>query len=513
LDRTLFRRLAGAFSADGIDRFRARFGDEHKRASFKAEGGAELSGEVFLVGVGEQFVAIDEEEEGGWGLLRLGGVEELQEMPVASDGLAAFDSLLKGAIEESGGDSLAGLSGDVANGFEEAVQVNAGGGGGKDDGGVIEEEEGFLNPAAEIGEGRHGLGIMTRGTAWAGRLLALGFVNGVLKQVPFVDDKDARFGFGRDLGRDFFVLFKDAGFGVKDQDGDVAAGNGGFGAFDTVELDGVMNAPFLADPGRVDQEVWLSDPIGFDLERHVDRIASGAGDGTYNDTSGLGEGINDGRLADIGPADDGKSKRFLAAGAGAGTGGRRVFCRGNRRFGGEQRDGGIHEIVDAPFVDRTDREDSIETEFGEIGDGIGLACGIDLVGGDDDRFSALPQAAGDFAVEGHDAFASIDDEEDGVSGLDGEADLFQGGLDDGIADFLAPEQTDTACIHEGKGAPAPLGFRADAVAGDAGLIVNDGDATPDEAIEECRFSHVRASNDGYEGRHGIRMLERAGEGK
>jgi hypothetical protein len=74
--------------------------------------------------------------------------------------------------------------------------------------------------------------------------------------------------------------------------------------------------------------------------------------------------------------------------------------------------------------------------------------------------------------------------------------------DDGIVHFLATQQTDAARINEGKGAPAPFGFRADAVAGDAGLIVDDGDSTSNEAIEEGGFPDVRASNDGDEGRHG-----------
>ena len=82
----------------------------------------------------------------------MGGVEELEEMAIACDRLTSFDGLLKGAVEEGGGDPLACLGGDVTDGFEEAVEVDARGGGSEDHRGVIEEEQGFLDPTAEVGK-------------------------------------------------------------------------------------------------------------------------------------------------------------------------------------------------------------------------------------------------------------------------------------------------------------------------------------------------------------------------
>src|SRR3974390_217344 len=40
--------------------------DEDDGAAFVAEGGAHLAGQVFAVGVGEQIIAVDKQEEGRW---------------------------------------------------------------------------------------------------------------------------------------------------------------------------------------------------------------------------------------------------------------------------------------------------------------------------------------------------------------------------------------------------------------------------------------------------------------
>jgi hypothetical protein len=110
--------------------------------------------------------------------------------------------------------------------------------------------------------------------------------------------------------------------------------------------------------------------------------------------------------------------------------------------------------------------------------------GIDFINGDEHRFAAAAEAFGDFTVERDDAFLDVDDEDDDVGGLDGEGDLFDGGLDDDVAGFFAAKQPDSAGVNESERASAPFGFGADAIAGDARLIVDDGDAASDDAIEQ-----------------------------
>lgn len=125
----------------------------------------------------------------------MGSVEEFEEVTLTTDWLATFDGLLERSIEEGGGDFLSGLRGDVADGFEEAVEVDAGSGGGEDDGCVIEEEEGLLDPTGEIGERRLRLMLVARarGFAGIGAELELSFGDGGLEEVPFIDDEDAGF--------------------------------------------------------------------------------------------------------------------------------------------------------------------------------------------------------------------------------------------------------------------------------------------------------------------------------
>lgn len=104
-------------SADGSDGFRAFFGDEEEGASFIAEGFAKFSGQVFFVVFGEEFLSIDEEQEGGRFLFDLDGVVELE----AAAGFAGWRLFAKGvvqdAVEDGRGDGLFELSGHIANGF------------------------------------------------------------------------------------------------------------------------------------------------------------------------------------------------------------------------------------------------------------------------------------------------------------------------------------------------------------------------------------------------------------
>ena len=93
---------------------------------------------------------------------------------------------------------------------------------------------------------------------------------------------------------------------VQNQNGDVAAGDGILGALDAEEFDGIVHAPGLAHAGGVNQNVFLPHAVGFDLERHVHRVARGAGDRADDDALGLRERVDDGGLADVGPADDGQ---------------------------------------------------------------------------------------------------------------------------------------------------------------------------------------------------------------
>ena len=107
---------------------------------------------------------------------------------------------------------------------------------------------------------------------------------------------------------DFFVLFQNAGLGVQDQDRDVAARNGFLRTLHAEKFHGVVNAARFADARRVHEHIFFSGGgafvANFDFKRHIHRIARRAGNRTDDDAFGFRERVDDGRFADIGPADN-----------------------------------------------------------------------------------------------------------------------------------------------------------------------------------------------------------------
>ena len=64
--------------------------------------------------------------------------------------------------------------------------------------------------------------------------------------------------------------------------------------------------------------------------------------------------------------------------------------------------------------------------------------------------------------------------------------------------FLAAQQADAAGVHEREGFAVPFRLHAHAVARDAGLVMHDGDAPFDDAVEQRGFPDIRAADDGDE---------------
>src|SRR4030095_1900798 len=71
-----------------FDGFWTRLGYEDNRAAFIAKSGAHAIGQILLVLLGEQFVAVDEQEKGGWGLADLRRVKEFEPVAPIAHGLA-----------------------------------------------------------------------------------------------------------------------------------------------------------------------------------------------------------------------------------------------------------------------------------------------------------------------------------------------------------------------------------------------------------------------------------------
>ena len=100
-------------------------------------------------------------------------------------------------------------------------------------------------------------------------------------------------------------------------------------------------------------------------------------------------------------------------------------------------------------------------------------------------------------IDRGEAVVGIDHEEDEVGGLHRDV-----GLDgDLFVEAILNPAADAAGVDEGARDLRGLGRGRDAVAGDARLVVDNGDLPPGKAVEESGLSDIRASNDGNS-RHG-----------
>ena len=104
----------------------------------------------------------------------------------------------------------------------------------------------------------------------------------------------------------------------------------------------------------------------------------------------------------------------------------------------------------------------------------------------------------DFTIQRHDSFLHVDDENDSARGFNGDFHLFERGFDDDIFGFFAAQQADAAGVHERERFSVPLGLDADAVARDAGLVVDNRNAFFDDAVEQRGLADIWPADDGDE---------------
>jgi len=162
----------------------------------------------------------------------------------------------------------------------------------------------------------------------------------------------------------------------------------------------------------------------------------------------------------------------------------------------QQRYPRFNQRLNASLVNGAYRENLFETKFGKFINAFFGATGVHLVSSHENWFSALPQARRYFSVQRHDTFLHVDDEDNDVGSFDGQLHLLDGSFDDGVVGLFTAQQANATGVHQREWPPMPLGFGADAVTRDAGLIVNNGNAPPDNAIEQGGLADIRTTNDG-----------------
>src|SRR5258706_7961675 len=356
----------------------------------------------------------------------------------------------------------------------------------------------LLDPLSKFAERRETTSTTVCFVVSACYFLFARLANCFVSEVPFIHCDDASPSLvDYDVG-DLFVLLGNARFRVQNQHGDVATGDGIFAPFCAKEFNGIRDASGLAQACRVDEQVALASSFGIDLKWHIDCVARSARNRTNDHALRLREGIDDGRLAHIGPAYDGQLQWF----------GRRLLT-GFRICGssGQVRDRGIEQGFDAFPVNGGYRKKLFKTERAEFRP---LACeipGIHFVDGDKDRFSPAAGLPCHILIERHEAFLNVPDEDDYMSGFNGQLDLIERGTGDDIDNFFTSAEPDTPGIHEREGVAARFCFSSNAIARHARLIVNNSDAPSDDSIEERGFPDVRSSNNGHKSRHVMNMEE------
>ncbi len=120
-----------------------------------------------------------------------------------------------------------------------------------------------------------------------------------------------------------------------------------------------------------------------------------------------------------------------------------------------------------------------------------LRHGVHFVDGDHKRFAGGAQQPRQLFVERRKARLAVHNQNEQRRLLDRHMRLAQ--------DFLRDQglvvRYDTAGIDDFQRPAAPLGLAVDAVAGDAGLVGDDGAARAGQTVEESGLAHVGAADD------------------
>ncbi len=142
--------------------------------------------------------------------------------------------------------------------------------------------------------------------------------------------------------------------------------------------------------------------------------------------------------------------------------------------------------------DRDGVSEAQVVEFVEVG--REFARGVALIDAEDDGLSALLEHGGHLEVCCDHAVPDVRDEDDDFGAVDGQLGLTAHlGQDDVIGMGL-----DAAGVHQQHGVAQPLTVPVDAVPGDAGRVVHDGEALTDEFVEQGGLAHVRPAHNGHD---------------
>ncbi len=159
---------------------------------------------------------------------------------------------------------------------------------------------------------------------------------------------------------------------------------------------------------------------------------------------------------------------------------------------------GVEEIADAAAVLGGDGEERLHAEAAEVFCLREKLVGVDFIDGEEDGLAGADEQARELDVRRGELGAAVDDHDDELRFVECGAGL----AEDFSGDEIRVVRDDAAGVDEARGASGPFDFAVDAVAGDAGLVADDGAAAAGEAIEERGLADVGAAADGEDGQIG-----------
>ncbi|GMA39637.1 hypothetical protein GCM10025883_16820 [Mobilicoccus caccae] len=240
------------------------------------------------------------------------------------------------------------------------------------------------------------------------------------------------------------------------------------------------------DARRVDEPPGLAT----EFDELVHRIAGRAGEVVDDDPLLPGQLVEHARLAHVGTAHESHPARPATR---VGTGDRRLL--------GQHGQHGVEHVAAAPPVQGRDRVGLTEPE-GPQHRRVRLgAAVVDLVGHEDHGLTGPAQQLDDGLVGVGRTDHGVDDEHDHVGQFDGHLGLFGDAQVDARGVDLPP-----AGVDQGEPATGPLGVVGHPVARDAGNVLDDRLAAPEDAVDQRRLADVRAPDDRHDGPVGVVLV-------
>ena len=428
-----------------------------------------------LVGDGEKCGVVDEENDRRRSDGGLRGVIDAGLATAGGAGGSLLQHLANGAIELAGGQAGEGLFVQSLGFIEHGLNVAAVFCGDKRDRGVIDPAEFFVEILAIF---FHDLRIIRRLFA----VLGVFFFG----QIPFVDDQNHGLELLGDVLGEFFVGLTDGIDAVDEHEDHIGPADRALGAMETVEGDVVGgDLAFFADARGVDDD----EGFAIFLESDIHAVPGCAGDFGDDDALGVavverGDGVDQRALAGVALADDGEHQGCLGHLSGG---------IGEIDFFGD----GVEEIIEISAGEGGDADGGAETELGKFAKGEISFGSIGFVGDEESWDIFFAEELGDFLIGVVQAGLDIDNEQHEISAGHRQVDLMANVFGELVGVFVAV----SAGIDEFDKVVVDEDGHGDAVAGDAGHVLNDADEFARQSVEEAALADIGSADDGDDG-HG-----------